>query len=144
MGGRELTASGEAFPETWPGLQPQLSEVPAVSTELTETLSGMQATETWFYSDRFVHPERRTTRRTTCLHFVDERLAEWSFGYGKSCADGEATPGGEMVFDPLLQAYRVLLCPPSANGDRCAHYYHAGTFYRQDADGCEHCRRFDG
>jgi hypothetical protein len=135
IGEPELVEEGDSFPETWPGLQPEPSDVPVTPTGLTETFSGMRATETWFYTDEFVHPDMGTTSRTTCLHFEDERLAEWNFGYGTSCADGEATPGGEMVFDREINAYRVVSCGASVHGGHCAHYYLDGFFYRYDSDG---------
>ncbi|MBW2287316.1 MAG: hypothetical protein JRG90_05770 [Deltaproteobacteria bacterium] len=141
IGERERVEPGHSLPGTWPGLQPEPSDFPATPTGLTETLSGVRATETWFYADEFVHPDIGTTRRTTCLHFEDERLAEWNFGYGTDCMEREATTGGQMVFDRPLGAWRVVNCGASAHGGHCAHYYHDGFFYRYDSDGwCKSAR----
>jgi hypothetical protein len=135
IGEPELVEQGDSFPETWPGLRPEPSDVPATPTGLTETLSGVRATETWFYADEFVHPDMGTTRRTTCLRFEDERLAEWNFGYGTDCMERGATTGGQMVFDRQFDIWRVLSCGASAHGGHCAHYYHDGFFFRYDDDG---------
>jgi hypothetical protein len=135
IGELEVVEQGDSFPETGPGLQPEPSDVPATPTGLAETLSGVRATETWFYADEFVHPDMGTTRRTTCLYFEDERLAEWNFGYGTNCMEREATTGGQMVFDRQFDIWRVVSCGAGAHGGHCAHYYYDGSFYRYDSNG---------
>ena len=122
IGAPEPTEPAHSSPETWP--------------EVQAAPSAMRATETWLYSDTLVYSWMGgVTERTTCLYFEDERLAEWSFGYGRDCAKGGATPGGEMVFDPQIEAYRVASCGPSAHGGHCAHYFHQDWFYRIDSNG---------
>ena len=131
IGEPEPTEPGNSSPETWPVVQ--------------AAPSAMRATETWLYTDTLVYSWMGdVTERTTCLYFEDERLAKWSFGYGKDCAQGDATPGGEMVFDPQIEAYRVASCGPSAHGGHCAHYFHQDLFYRLDSNGwCRSSGSFD-
>ena len=100
-----------------------------------QPLLELRGLRTWFYTDEMLDPVMGTSSRTTCLQFEDERLAEWSFGYGFDCMEREATTGGQMVFDRQLDAYRVLSCGTPARGGHCAHYYDGGFFFRYDTNG---------
>ena len=86
-------------------------------------------------------PPSWATRRTSWLHFEDDRLTGWSFDYAERVLGEEwRTPGDEMVYDPEIEAYRVVECGRNVQDDglhpeHCAHYYAESAFYRYDEDG---------
>jgi hypothetical protein len=86
-------------------------------------------------------PPSWATRRTSWLHFEDDRLTGWTFDYAERVLGEEwRTPGAEMVYDPEIDAYRVVECGRNVQDDglhaeHCAHYYAESAFYRYDEDG---------